>query len=245
MSPAPSSLPPDAPTISSGDLSAVFLPGRGMLGASLRHRGAEILRRVEDLEAAAVRGSTAGIPLLHPWANRLAGLRYRAAGKETTLDPASPLLHLDEHGLPMHGVPWSRLAWELTDATPESVSARLVLVAARSPRRLPVPARTEDDGDSGSRSVDGRDDPSRRPRSRPGQLRLSPLRRPAGRPARRVDASAPGHAAARSRRKRHPHRHGSSVPRRRRPARRPRSTTTASPSSRPPRRFPSTGAAAG
>jgi aldose 1-epimerase len=97
-----------------------------MLGASLRHRGAEILRRVEDLEVAAVRGSTAGIPLLHPWANRLAGLRYRAAGKETTLDPASPLLHLDEHHLPMHGVPWSRLSWELTDATPESVSARLV-----------------------------------------------------------------------------------------------------------------------
>ena len=37
-----------------------------MLGASLRHRGVEILRRVQDLEAAAVQGSTAGIPLLHP-----------------------------------------------------------------------------------------------------------------------------------------------------------------------------------
>ena len=55
-----------------GDLEAVFLPAHGMLGASLRHRGVEILRRVDDLQAAAARGSSAGIPLLYPWANRLA-----------------------------------------------------------------------------------------------------------------------------------------------------------------------------
>ncbi|MCI4354309.1 MAG: aldose 1-epimerase, partial [Thermoplasmata archaeon] len=96
-----------------------------MLGASLRHRGVEILRRVEDLDAAAAKGSTAGIPLLHPWANRLAGLRYRAAGKETTLDPSSPLLHLDGHRLPMHGVPWSRLAWSVAASTSDSVSTSL------------------------------------------------------------------------------------------------------------------------
>ena len=76
-----------------GDLEAVFLPRLGMLGASLRWRGVELLRRIEDLEAAAAKGSTAGIPLLHPWANRLEGLRYRAAGREVVLDPASPLLH--------------------------------------------------------------------------------------------------------------------------------------------------------
>ena len=55
-----------------GDLDAVFLPGRGMICASLRHRGAEILRGVEDLESVVAKGSPAGIPLLHPWANRLA-----------------------------------------------------------------------------------------------------------------------------------------------------------------------------
>ena len=54
-----------------GDLKAVFLPGQNMLGSSLRHRGEETLRRVDDLERAAAKGSTAGIPLLHPWANRL------------------------------------------------------------------------------------------------------------------------------------------------------------------------------
>ncbi len=108
-----------------GDLEAVFLPGHGMLGASLCHRGAEILRRVEDLDVAAAKGSTAGIPLLHPWANRLAGPRYRAAGREVTLDPASPLLHLDDNGLPMHGVAWSRLAWELAEARRDRLAARL------------------------------------------------------------------------------------------------------------------------
>src|SRR5262249_57174843 len=94
-------------------------------GPSFRHRGAELLRRVRALEAAAARGSTAGIPLLHPWANRLAGPRYRAAGREVVLDPSSPLLHLDEHGLPMHGVPWSLLTWELTDARPDRLTAHL------------------------------------------------------------------------------------------------------------------------
>jgi aldose 1-epimerase len=116
---------PSARTLVAGDLEAVFLPERGMLGASLRYRGQELLRRVEDLEAAAAKGSTAGIPLLHPWANRLAGLHYRAAGRDVTLDPASPLLHLDAHGLPMHGIPWAELAWEVTAASADRLAARL------------------------------------------------------------------------------------------------------------------------
>ena len=107
------------------DLEAVFLPAQGMLGASLRHRGAELLRRVSDLKTAAAKGSTAGIALLHPWANRLDGIRYRAAGREVQLDTSSPLLHFDEHGLPMHGVPWSRLTWEPIESQRNRLSARL------------------------------------------------------------------------------------------------------------------------
>ena len=116
---------PSARTIVSGDLQAVFLPRHGMLGASLRHRNVELLRRIEDLQAAAAKGSSAGIPLLHPWANRLASSNYRAAGREVILDLSSPLLHLDEHGLPMHGVPWSLLAWEVTEATQDLLAAHL------------------------------------------------------------------------------------------------------------------------
>jgi aldose 1-epimerase len=114
-----------ARTIVMGDLEAVFLPGHGMVGASLRHRGTEILRRVEDLETMALMGSAAGIPLLHPWANRLAGFRYRVADREVALDPSSPVLRLEEHGLPIHGVPWSLLPWELTEATQDGLAARL------------------------------------------------------------------------------------------------------------------------
>ena len=116
---------PSARALIAGDLEAVFLPGRGMLGASLRHRGVEMLGRVEDLDAAAKIGSTAGIPFLHPWANRLAGPHYRVAGRKVSLDLSSSLLHFDDRGLPMHGVPWSLLAWESTAARENFLAARL------------------------------------------------------------------------------------------------------------------------
>jgi len=110
-------------SLSAGDLEAAFWPEAGMLGVSLRHRGAELLRRIDNLNAARAKGSTAGIPLLYPWANRLASLRYRAAGRDVVLDPSSPLLHFDDHGLAMHGVPWGLLAWEIVEAKPDSLLA--------------------------------------------------------------------------------------------------------------------------
>jgi aldose 1-epimerase len=112
-------------TLVAGDLQAVLLPDHGMLVASLRYKGVEILRRVEDLEAAAARGSSAGIPLLYPWANRLAEPRYRVLGREVVLDRSSPLLHFDEHGLPMHGVPWPLLPWIVTEARQDFIAAQL------------------------------------------------------------------------------------------------------------------------
>jgi aldose 1-epimerase len=114
-----------AQSLAAGDLQAVFWPGSGMLGVSLKHRGAELLRRIDDLESAKSRGSTAGIPLLYPWANRLASLKYQAAGRDVSLDPSSTLLHFDDHHLPMHGVPWGQLAWEIVAAKPDSLLARL------------------------------------------------------------------------------------------------------------------------
>jgi aldose 1-epimerase len=115
---------PSARRLASGDLDALFLPRYGMLGASLRHRGVELLRRVEDLTAAAKSGSTAGIPLLHPFANRLAGLAYEAAGQRVQLNPKSPLLHFDGRGLPIHGVPWAKLAWEVTQSDATTIEAK-------------------------------------------------------------------------------------------------------------------------
>jgi len=140
---------PDAPvdaaacTLTAGDLEAVFLPARGMLAASLRHRGAQVLRRVSDLPTAAAKGSTAGIALLHPWANRLDGIRYCAAGREVRLDTSSPMLHLDVHGLPMHGVPWSRLAWDPIDSQRNRLSARLEWTRKDLLDIFPFPHRIE------------------------------------------------------------------------------------------------------
>ncbi|HEY4910792.1 MAG TPA: aldose 1-epimerase [Methylomirabilota bacterium] len=114
-----------------------------MLGASLRHRGVELLRRVDDLEGAALKGSTAGIPMLHPWANRLSGSSYRVAGTQVTLDPSSPLLHLDERGLPMHGVPWSRLEWKSAAADQTRLVARLDWNRKELLAIFPFPHRVE------------------------------------------------------------------------------------------------------
>ena len=108
-----------------GELQAVFSPGRGMLGVSLQHQGEELLRRLEDLESAATKGSTAGIPFLYPWANRLASARYHAAGRDVTLDLSSPLLHCDQHDLPIHGVKWALLPWDVIATGPNVLAARL------------------------------------------------------------------------------------------------------------------------
>jgi aldose 1-epimerase len=141
-----------AHVLQAGDLTAVLLPGHGMLGASLRHRSDEILRRIDDLAAAATRGLTAGIPLLHPWANRLAGARYTAAGRTVALDLDAPLLHRDANGLPIHGVPWSMLAWQVTRATSTLLAARLdwthaaLLAIFPFPHALEMVATLDPDG---------------------------------------------------------------------------------------------------
>jgi aldose 1-epimerase len=116
---------PSSYLLTAGDLEAIFWPEAGMLGASLRLRGVELLRRVDDLDAARSKGSTAGIPLLYPWANRLSSLQYRAAGRQVSLDASSPRLHFDDHKLPMHGVPWSQLPWNVISSDADALTGRL------------------------------------------------------------------------------------------------------------------------
>ena len=132
--------------LGAGDLQAEFLPGAGMLGASLTLAGTELLRRVENLEAARVKGSTAGIPLLYPWANRLSGLQYLAAGREVSLDSSSALLHFDDHGLPMHGVPWGQLQWDVISSGADTLTARLDWVSEELLEDFSVSASCGDGG---------------------------------------------------------------------------------------------------
>jgi aldose 1-epimerase len=154
-----------AVSLAAADLRAVFLPHSGMLGASLQYRGHELLRRIDDLESAKRKGSTAGIPLLYPWANRLGALHYRAAGRDVDLDRTSACIHFDDHGLPMHGVPWGQLSWTIDEVRRDYLRARqewnrpellavfpyahrLEITAALSPTSLQL--RTEVSGGSQS-----------------------------------------------------------------------------------------------
>jgi aldose 1-epimerase len=130
-------------SLTAGDLRAVFWPDAGMLCASLRYRGEEQLRRIDDLESAKRKGSTAGVPFLYPWANRLASLHYRSAGRDVNLDPASPLLHFDDRGLPMHGVPWGQLHWEILETKPDSLLARLDWKRPELVALFPFPHRVQ------------------------------------------------------------------------------------------------------
>jgi len=108
-----------------GDLVAAFVPGAGLVGSSLRHRGEELLGQRAGLEAYAQSGKTMGIPLLHPWANRLGALEYERGGRHVRLDPERMPLRLEEHGLPNHGIRGSALPWRVVEATDASLQARL------------------------------------------------------------------------------------------------------------------------
>ncbi len=93
-------------------LEATFLPGAGMLCRSLRHRGEELLAQNRGVEAYVERGKTMGIPLLYPWANRLADFDYTVAGRTVTVPHDATRVALDDRGLPIHGVIGGRMAWE-------------------------------------------------------------------------------------------------------------------------------------
>jgi galactose mutarotase-like enzyme len=103
-----------AVTLAAGDLAATFLPELGMVGADLRWHDQPlvVLRGGSRLVAT---GHASGLPLLHPWANRLGGRRYVAAG--VAVDLRRMDLHTDDHGLPIHGTMIGRRPWEVTDAT--------------------------------------------------------------------------------------------------------------------------------
>ncbi|HEY2958775.1 MAG TPA: aldose 1-epimerase [Actinomycetota bacterium] len=111
-----------AVTLAAGDLAATFLPDVGMLGVSLRHRGAELLALPQDL-AGYREGHVTGLPLLAPWANRLAGRHYRVGG--VAVDLQGLPLATDPNGLPIHGTMSARSGWWLDLVRADAGSAWL------------------------------------------------------------------------------------------------------------------------
>jgi aldose 1-epimerase len=76
-------------------------PSVGMVGSSLRVDGEEYLGQRGGLDKYARTGSTFGVPLLYPWANRL------------DRDIASPRVRRDPNGLAIHGLLNGWPAWDV------------------------------------------------------------------------------------------------------------------------------------
>jgi aldose 1-epimerase len=133
-----------------GDLVARFATHAGMVGCSLRHRGAELLGIGGGLHAYLEQGAVFGIPLLYPWANRLGDWSYEVLGRRVELDRGSRLLHGEEHCLPIHGALAASSDWNVTALGDGRLLAELDFAAHRDllavfpfPHRLELEARLE------------------------------------------------------------------------------------------------------
>jgi aldose 1-epimerase len=117
--------------IGNRELQVTFVPGAGMVCCSLRHRGEELLAQRAGLQEYAAHGHTMGIPLLYPWANRLAADEYTAAGRTVQIPNDPALIARDGAGLPIHGAIGGRQGWELEPGSdggasePQALTARL------------------------------------------------------------------------------------------------------------------------
>jgi aldose 1-epimerase len=131
-----------------GDLRAVFVPGIGMTGVSLRLRGKEYLALPGGLDALRA-GHTGGLPLLAPWANRLAGMRYKIGSRSVDLTGLG--VHTDANGLPIHGLLVGRPGWEVRELRHKRGTASVLATldvdepAFPFPHRIEVDARVHED----------------------------------------------------------------------------------------------------
>jgi aldose 1-epimerase len=137
-----------AVVLQNGDLRAVFVPGVGMTGVSLRLRNKEYLALPGGLDALRT-GHTGGLPLLAPWANRLASMRYKVGSHGVDLTHLG--VHTDANGLPIHGLLVGRPGWEVRELRHKRGAASVLATldvdepAFPFPHRLEVEARVLED----------------------------------------------------------------------------------------------------
>ena len=93
-------------------MQATVVPEAGMNLVSLVVAGVERLRMPEPLGPFMATARTGGVPLLHPWANRLRGDRYVFEGIEVDLGGFDGLKR-DGTGLPMHGLLLRHGGWRV------------------------------------------------------------------------------------------------------------------------------------
>jgi galactose mutarotase-like enzyme len=100
-----------------------------MLGWSLRHGGDELLGHPASLAEYVEQGSLTALPLLHPWANRLASPEYEIAGRKVRLDLTAPNVHTDPNGLPIHGLVAASPHWQVRENHSSRLAAQLDFAA--------------------------------------------------------------------------------------------------------------------
>ncbi len=108
-----------------GTVQAGFVPDANMVCHSLTNAGVELLHGGGGVRAYAEHGKTMGIPLLHPWANRLACPSYTLAGKRVELPAADGRYAVDPNGLPIHGALPGKLRWQAESVGEDRLQARL------------------------------------------------------------------------------------------------------------------------
>ena len=127
-------------TLRAGALEVDVVPGLAMVGTSIRFEGREHVVLRHDL-AGYRAGHTTGVPLLHPWANRLPGDRVAIPGTDVVLElDGDSHVGRDPAGLPIHGsctaAPGFELAWLEVEPDGDGAVLEAVLPFDRYPDLL-------------------------------------------------------------------------------------------------------------
>ncbi len=121
---------PEIPTLDryvmSAGIDVAFVPQAGMVGTSLLCDGRELLGRRGGLTDYVGLGKTFGIPLLAPWANRLANPVQQFAGKSWTVAVGDVGVHPDEFSQPIHGLLAASDAWVVDEFSADAHTAQLI-----------------------------------------------------------------------------------------------------------------------
>jgi galactose mutarotase-like enzyme/CHAD domain-containing protein len=135
---------------SGSGLSATFVPGAGMIVVSLTFEGEEYLDQRDGLSNYVESASTMGIPILYPWANRLARDSWKFGPQPARIDPGAYRVKRDGNGLAIHGTLAASSLWDIeearTDDDLDSASLRASLDFGAHPELLqtfPFPHRLE------------------------------------------------------------------------------------------------------
>lgn len=135
---------------SGGGLTATLVPGAGMVAVSLVFDGEEHFDQRNGIDEYVEHASTMGLPILYPWANRLARDSWKFDGQPVMIETDAYRVKRDENGYPIHGTLAASPLWEVEEAQTDedlaSASVRATLEFGEHPQLLatfPFPHRLE------------------------------------------------------------------------------------------------------